>query len=99
MVSETYPGVVMCIASSEVQTIHPRLRGRKMSAAILPETRLLTRSEAAAFLGVKSQTLAVWATTKRYCLPMVKVGSRVRYRLSDIEAFLQSRTVGAVEAQ
>ena len=57
---------------------------------------LLTRSEAAAFLGVKPQTLSVWATAKRYGLPYVKCGSLVRYRKSDLEAFLDRRTIGAV---
>ncbi len=56
---------------------------------------LCTREQAAEYLGVKPQTLAVWATTKRYHLPMVKVGSLVRYRLADLEKFLESRTVGA----
>lgn len=57
---------------------------------------LLTRDEAAEFLGVKPQTLAVWAATKRYPLPHIKVGSRVRYRRSDLERFLDQRTVGTV---
>lgn len=60
---------------------------------------LLSREEAAAYLGIKPQTLAVWATTKRYHLPYCKVGVLVRYRLSDLEKFLVSRTVGAIEAQ
>ena len=47
-------------------------------ASDLPE--LLTRAEAAAYLGVKAQTLSVWATAKRYDLPFIKVGSLVRYR-------------------
>lgn len=67
-----------------------------MSTATLPSTRLLTRKEAAEFLGVKEQTLAAWATTKRYALPFAKVGSLVRYRLTDLEAFLASRTIGGV---
>jgi excisionase family DNA binding protein len=57
---------------------------------------LCTREQAAAYLGVKPQTLAVWLTTKRYNLPVVKVGSLVRYRLTDLEAFLDSRTIGGV---
>jgi excisionase family DNA binding protein len=56
---------------------------------------LLTREQAAEYLGVKPQTLAVWLTTKRYKLPVVKVGSRVRYRMRDLERFLDARTVGA----
>ena len=58
------------------------------------QSDLLTRAQAAEYLGVKEQTLAVWSTTGRYNLPVVKVGRLVRYRLRDLEAFLASRTVG-----
>jgi hypothetical protein len=57
-------------------------------------TRLLTRFEAARFLGVAPNTLAVWACTNRYSLPFVKVGRKVMYRLSDLEAFILVRMVG-----
>ncbi len=57
---------------------------------------LLKRREAAAFLGVKPQTLALWASAKRYGLPYIKVGRSVRYRKSDLLAFLERRTVGPV---
>lgn len=56
------------------------------------ETKLLSREEAAKFLGVKPNTLACWASTKRYQLPMIKVGRVVRYRLADLERWLESRT-------
>ena len=59
-------------------------------------TQLVERSEAAKILGVATQTLAVWASTKRYALPYVKIGRRVKYRLSDLEAFIQARTVDVV---
>jgi excisionase family DNA binding protein len=55
--------------------------------------KLLTRLEAAQYLGVTEQTLAVWACVKRYNLPYVKVGRLVKYRLTDLEAFLARRTV------
>lgn len=53
---------------------------------------LLTPGEAAAYLGVEQQTLAVWRTTGRYSLPAVRVGRLVRYRRSDLDAFLAART-------
>ena len=53
---------------------------------------LLPRSGAAAFLGVKTQTLAAWATSGRYGLPFIKVGCSVRYRRTDLERWLVSRT-------
>jgi excisionase family DNA binding protein len=54
--------------------------------------RLLTRKEAAAFLGVKVITLAIWKSTHRYNLPVVKLGRLVRYRPSDLLEFLEKRT-------
>ncbi len=54
--------------------------------------KLVSREEAAAFLGIKCQTLAVWAATKRYPLPVVKIGSRARYWLHDLIAFAEKRT-------
>ena len=54
---------------------------------------LLTRNQAAEYLGIRPQTLAAWALTGRYNLPMVKVGRWVRYRKSDLDAWLESRTV------
>jgi excisionase family DNA binding protein len=56
---------------------------------------LFSRDEAAAYLGIRSQTLAVWATTGRYNLPMVKVGRLVKYRKADLDSFIERRTVGA----
>lgn len=56
------------------------------------ETVLLNRKDAANYLLIKPQTLAVWATTGRYALPYIKVGGRVAYRLADLNYFLESRT-------
>ena len=59
---------------------------------------LLSREQAAEYLGVKAQTLAVWASTQRYELPFVKVGSRVKYKRSDLDKFVELRTVGIFAA-
>lgn len=53
--------------------------------------------ESAEFLGLETQTLAAWRCSGRYSLPYVRVGRKIRYRISDLERFLESRTVGAVE--
>lgn len=60
---------------------------------------LITRKEAASLLGIKDQTLAKWASVKRYDLPYIKVGKSVRYRRADIDQYLARNTVGAVEVQ
>jgi len=56
---------------------------------------LLSREEAAAYLDLKPQTLACWASTRRYNLRFVKVGRNVRYRKADLDRFIEARTVGA----
>ena len=63
-----------------------------------PERTLLSRKDAAAYMGICVQTLALWASSKRYDLPYLKVGKSVRYRLSDLDAFLASRTVRPMDA-
>ena len=62
-----------------------------MSLAI--DSGLLTTQQAAEFLGVTPGTLEVWRCTRRYRLPWVKIGSKVRYRKADLDAWLESRTV------
>ena len=62
--------------------------------------KLLTRQEAADYLGVTKGTLEVWASTGRYNLPYVKIGRLVKYRLGDLLDFIKSRTIehtGALE--
>ena len=53
---------------------------------------LLTRAQAAKFLGVQEHTLAVWACSRRYNLPYVKIGRLVKYRYSDLLAFVDEQT-------
>jgi len=53
---------------------------------------LLTRREAAEFLGIRPQTMAVWHSCGRYNLPVVKVGRSARYRQSDLDKFAEDRT-------
>lgn len=57
------------------------------------QKHLLNEAEAAAFLDVSQQTLAVWRSTGRYKLPFTRIGRSIRYKLADLEAFIESRTV------
>ena len=54
---------------------------------------LFSEQAAASFLDISPGTLSVWRCTKRYALPYIKVGRLVRYKKSDLDAFLSSRTV------
>ena len=53
---------------------------------------LLPPPEAAAYIGVSKNTLSVWRCVGRYAIPFIKVGRLVRYRRSDLETWLESRT-------
>lgn len=50
---------------------------------------LLSRRQAAAYLGLQEQTLAIWASNKRYNLPFCKIGSLAKYKLGDLDRFIQ----------
>ena len=56
--------------------------------------KLISAGEAAEILGLKETTLAQfrWRGDKR--LPWVKLGTTIRYKLSDIDAFIERSTVG-----
>ena len=56
-------------------------------------THLLDSNHGAEILGVKPDTLSYWRCTGRYRLRYVKVGRLVKYRSSDVEAFIKSRVV------
>lgn len=56
------------------------------------QTELLSADQAAATIDVTSGTLSVWRSTGRYGIPFIKIGRKVRYRKSDLIAWLESRT-------
>jgi excisionase family DNA binding protein len=60
-----------------------------------PKDEIFCNTDAAEYIGVTPRTLEVWRCTKRYQIPFIKVGRLVKYRKSALDAFLESRTVGA----
>ena len=66
-----------------------------ISQIIDAQSDLLDTESAATYLGVKDSTLENWRSTKRYLLPYIKVGRKVKYRKADLDAWLASRTVTA----
>ena len=55
---------------------------------------LLSQEETAELLGLDERTLEKWRLTGRYGLPFVKIGARVvRYKLADVEAFIEKNLV------
>lgn len=56
--------------------------------------KMLTDDQAAEMLGLRPQTLAVWRCTGRGGLPYVQLGRAIRYRASDVEAYIAANTKG-----
>ena len=54
--------------------------------------RLVGPEEASKILGVSPGTLSVWRTTGRYNLPFVKIGQKVKYKIDDLQTFIERRT-------
>jgi excisionase family DNA binding protein len=57
-----------------------------------PEDRLFTPAETAKYLGVSIATLAKWRCLGTQQLPFVRAGRLIRYRLTDVHKYLDSRT-------
>jgi hypothetical protein len=53
---------------------------------------LLTVKETALLLNIQPQTLAVWRHRRRFILPWVKVGNSIKYKLDDIQKFIEKNT-------
>lgn len=53
---------------------------------------LLNTNEAAEFLGIKRNTLEIWRMNSRVKIPYIKVGRLIKYRLSDLEEFLNKNS-------
>lgn len=51
-------------------------------------TQLLTRKEAAEYIGVNEAVLSMWSSSESYGLQRIKVGRVFKYRVSDIEEFI-----------
>jgi len=62
-------------------------------------SELLSREEAASYLGVSARTLAVWKSTGRYNLPCVRIGRLAKYRKADLDDFIARNVAGAECAQ
>ncbi|BAS67780.1 helix-turn-helix domain-containing protein [Bathymodiolus septemdierum thioautotrophic gill symbiont] len=61
--------------------------------------KLLTSKQAADYICVAPDTLAVWRCTGRYNIPYIKIGSKVRYREQNLDEFLDERTQRRTEVE
>lgn len=58
-----------------------------------PNIELLSRVQAAEYLGVSPRTRAVWRSTGRHSLPAIKVGRLAKYSTAHLDAFIARNTV------
>lgn len=65
--------------------------GRQMTA------ELIDRTAAAEYLGVRAGTLANWQSTGFRRVPHIKIGKRVKYRIADLDAFIEQNIVDPIE--
>lgn len=75
---------------TKLEVVHSTNSSNKLARF---QSDLLTRREAAAYLGVTPETMAVWASTRRYPIPIVKIGRLAKYKKADLDAFINSRTI------
>ena len=55
---------------------------------------LLDTFEAARYLGVPRQTLAVWRTHNKRCgPPYIRLGRHIKYRRTDLDAWIDTQAV------
>lgn len=62
------------------------------------DSQLLDTIEAGVYLRTPKQTLVTWRCTGRVKIPYVKIGGSVRYRRSDLDAFVAANLRDAPDA-
>lgn len=63
------------------------------------DDRMMTRVEAARYLGLRPATLEAWASRGSVLLPFSKLGRAVRYRKSDLDAFVKATQTTTTSAR
>ena len=58
------------------------------------DSKLLRPEEVSELLQIDVETLNTWRCNRRYSLPYIKVGRCVRYKASDVIAFIDERRIG-----
>jgi hypothetical protein len=81
---------VVATATAQEQKVRRRVE-------LAAPTDNLTAAQASQYLQIPVKTLAVWRSTNRVPLPFFRIGVHIRYRRSDLDAFIAStlQNVGA----
>ena len=62
----------------------------------MSSSKLIERTDAAEYLGVSPGTLANWQSTGFRKVPHIKIGKRVKYRISDLDLFIESNLINSL---
>lgn len=62
------------------------------------KSNLIAAEQAANYLNLSKGTLANWRAKGFPKLPYVKLGGSVKYRINDLDAYLESQSHNAIEA-
>ena len=90
-IARRFRGVIVCSLERTNDATNHMAKQRTKHAMATKTDKLLTTAEAAEHIGYKPRTLENWRSVGNTDLPYIQVGGRggkVRYRLSDVEAFL-----------
>jgi excisionase family DNA binding protein len=79
---------------AELKGIRLALGGERPIGPRSARGELLTTAQAADLLGIAEGTLTVWRCTRRTELPYLKVGRCVRYKRSDLDAWVRAQQQG-----
>ncbi len=58
-----------------------------VKATEIDPEKFLTAREAAAFLYISYDTLALWRRLEKHCIPYMRIGNHIFYRYADLVAF------------
>ncbi len=81
---------------TELQGIRVAITGEGPIGPRSAKDQLLTTAQAAELLGLSETTLSTWRSTRRADVPYLKIGGRVRYKRSEVEAWVKSQRQGAI---
>ena len=62
-------------------------------------SELLDTIEAAEYMNTPPKSMVTWRCTGRVKIPYVKIGGNVRYKRSDLDAFIAANTHGGPDAE
>ena len=74
----------------QLESLIQNRQPQQLVEQVEPREQYLTREQVAEILQVSRQTLSIW--NKKGVLKSYRIGTRVRYKLTDVQQVLETRT-------